>query len=204
MPWSRKWQPTPVVLPGRLHGQRSLEGYFATMGFQRLGTQLNDSTQAHSFQSLKLSFSLLVNILILSSLLAFLSSTSSPDPSSSLLYSPATSHHGQIILYSSEVQPAPVWCPVLQMRDWRPAKYFLSWDDPETLLHKWETNPRSVTLISAPLIKTLLTFLAVKSRMWVGCVGSGACLWLICEQCLKYFKILKFNQRDCKLQPERN
>ena len=26
IPWSRKWQPTPVYLPGKLHGQ-SLEGY---------------------------------------------------------------------------------------------------------------------------------------------------------------------------------
>ena len=26
-PWRRKWQPTPVVLPGKFHGQRSLEGY---------------------------------------------------------------------------------------------------------------------------------------------------------------------------------
>ena len=25
--WSRKWQPTPVVLPGESHGQRSLAGY---------------------------------------------------------------------------------------------------------------------------------------------------------------------------------
>ena len=24
-PWSRKWQPTPVFLPGESHGQRSLE-----------------------------------------------------------------------------------------------------------------------------------------------------------------------------------
>ena len=27
MPWSRKWQPTPVFLPGKFHGQRSLKGY---------------------------------------------------------------------------------------------------------------------------------------------------------------------------------
>ena len=27
IPWSRKWQPTPVFLSGELHGQRSLEGY---------------------------------------------------------------------------------------------------------------------------------------------------------------------------------
>ena len=26
-PWSRKWQPTPVFLPGKSHGQRSLAGY---------------------------------------------------------------------------------------------------------------------------------------------------------------------------------
>ena len=24
MPWSRKWHPTPVFLPGKSHGQRSL------------------------------------------------------------------------------------------------------------------------------------------------------------------------------------
>ena len=27
IPWSRKWQPTSVFLPGKFHGQRSLEGY---------------------------------------------------------------------------------------------------------------------------------------------------------------------------------
>ena len=27
MPWRRKWQPTPVFLPGEFHGQRSLVGY---------------------------------------------------------------------------------------------------------------------------------------------------------------------------------
>ena len=25
--WRRKWQPTPVFLPGEFHGQRSLVGY---------------------------------------------------------------------------------------------------------------------------------------------------------------------------------
>ena len=25
IPWRRKWQPTPVFLPGKSHGQRSLE-----------------------------------------------------------------------------------------------------------------------------------------------------------------------------------
>ena len=27
IPWRRKWQPTPVFLPGEFHGQRNLEGY---------------------------------------------------------------------------------------------------------------------------------------------------------------------------------
>ena len=27
IPWSGKWQPTPVFLPGEFHGQRSLPGY---------------------------------------------------------------------------------------------------------------------------------------------------------------------------------
>ena len=27
IPWRRKWQPTPVFLPGEFHGQRSMVGY---------------------------------------------------------------------------------------------------------------------------------------------------------------------------------
>ena len=27
IPWRRKWQPTPLFLPGKSHGQRSLVGY---------------------------------------------------------------------------------------------------------------------------------------------------------------------------------
>ena len=27
IPWRRKWQPAPVMLPGKIHGQRSLVGY---------------------------------------------------------------------------------------------------------------------------------------------------------------------------------
>ena len=27
IPWRRKWQPTPVLLPGQSHGQRRLVGY---------------------------------------------------------------------------------------------------------------------------------------------------------------------------------
>ena len=27
IPWRKKWQPTPVFLPGEFHGERILEGY---------------------------------------------------------------------------------------------------------------------------------------------------------------------------------
>ena len=27
IPWRRKWQPTPLFLPGKVHGQRTLVGY---------------------------------------------------------------------------------------------------------------------------------------------------------------------------------
>ena len=34
--WPRKWQSTPVLLPGGSHGQRSLVGYIQSMGLQRV------------------------------------------------------------------------------------------------------------------------------------------------------------------------
>ena len=34
--WRRKWQPTPVLLPGKSHGQRNLVGYIQSMGSQRV------------------------------------------------------------------------------------------------------------------------------------------------------------------------
>ena len=37
IPWGRKWQPTPVFLPGKLHGQRSLVGY-SPWGHKELDT----------------------------------------------------------------------------------------------------------------------------------------------------------------------
>ena len=42
-PWRRKWQPTPVFLPGEFHGQRSLVGY-SPRGHKKLDTteQLNN------------------------------------------------------------------------------------------------------------------------------------------------------------------
>ena len=44
IPLGRKWQPTPVFLPGKFHGQRSLAGY-SSKG-QKSWTRLN--THAHT------------------------------------------------------------------------------------------------------------------------------------------------------------
>ena len=38
--WRRKWQPTPVFLPGESHGQRSLGGYSPQ------GCKESDTTEA--------------------------------------------------------------------------------------------------------------------------------------------------------------
>ena len=38
-PWRAKWQPTPVFLPGKSHGQRSLAGYSS------LGHKESDMTE---------------------------------------------------------------------------------------------------------------------------------------------------------------
>jgi len=39
LPWRRAWQPTPVLLPGESHGQRSLVGY------SPLGCKESDETE---------------------------------------------------------------------------------------------------------------------------------------------------------------
>ena len=42
--WRRKWQPTPVFLPGKSHGQRSLGG-LQSMELQKIWTLLSTSQQ---------------------------------------------------------------------------------------------------------------------------------------------------------------
>ena len=41
VPWWRKWQPTPVFLPGKSHGQRTLVGY-TVHGVAKSQTRLSD------------------------------------------------------------------------------------------------------------------------------------------------------------------
>ena len=42
--WRRKWQPTPVFLPGKSHGRRSLVGYSQSCGVAKSRTRLSDFT----------------------------------------------------------------------------------------------------------------------------------------------------------------
>ena len=39
-PWRRKWQPTPVFLPGKSHGQRNLDSGLQSLGSQRVRYKL--------------------------------------------------------------------------------------------------------------------------------------------------------------------
>ena len=49
IPWRRKWQTTPVFLPGESHGQRSLTGY-SPWGRTRIGHNWNNLAWTHQIQ----------------------------------------------------------------------------------------------------------------------------------------------------------
>ena len=51
-PLRRKWQPTPIFLPGKFHGQWSMEGY-SPWGHKELGT-LCEELDTHTHTSIKL------------------------------------------------------------------------------------------------------------------------------------------------------
>ena len=48
--WRRKWQPTPVFLPGKSHGQRSLAGY-SSSGCQESDYFATEPTHTHTHTS---------------------------------------------------------------------------------------------------------------------------------------------------------
>ena len=63
-PWRRKWQPTPVFLPGESHGQRNLAGY-SPWG-RKSRTRLSDF---HYFTTMR--FERCINFLVKSNFLGF-------------------------------------------------------------------------------------------------------------------------------------
>ena len=46
-PWRKKWQPTPVFLPEKSQGQRSLGGGYGPCGIRELDTTERLSTAQH-------------------------------------------------------------------------------------------------------------------------------------------------------------
>ena len=54
IPWRRQWQPTPVILPGRSHGWRSLVGY------SPCGRKESDTAERLHFHFLSQHFKLLI------------------------------------------------------------------------------------------------------------------------------------------------
>ena len=42
IPWRRKWQVTPVSLPGKSHGQKNLVGYIQSIWLQKCQSRLSD------------------------------------------------------------------------------------------------------------------------------------------------------------------
>ena len=62
IPWRRKWQPTPIFLPGKSHGQRSLVGY-SPQGPKRVGHDVEiKQLQQQLLRSKKIPASLLSQI----------------------------------------------------------------------------------------------------------------------------------------------
>ena len=48
IPWSRKWQPTPILLPRKLHGQRSLAATVHWVSKCRTRLSIHTDTHTHT------------------------------------------------------------------------------------------------------------------------------------------------------------
>ena len=81
IPWWRKWQPTPVFVPGKSHGQRSLVGYIP-WDRKRVGHDLTTKQQQH----LCLLYFLHLELLPSTLLSQFIPILQSPYPISSVAY----------------------------------------------------------------------------------------------------------------------
>ena len=59
--WRRKWQPTPVFLPGKSHGPRSLVGYIVH-GATESDTMEHTHTHTHTHTTLLILMDFLVSV----------------------------------------------------------------------------------------------------------------------------------------------
>ena len=65
IPWRRKWQPTPIFLPGKSHRQRSL--WATVLGAKRVGHDLVTKTTTTTVRKINLNHSCLFKVLRFSS-----------------------------------------------------------------------------------------------------------------------------------------
>ena len=61
--WRRKWQPTPVFLPGVFRGQRSLVGY-SLQGHKELDTTEQFSLTSHTGMNIIVQMNIIVRVLL--------------------------------------------------------------------------------------------------------------------------------------------
>ena len=64
IPWRRKWQPTPVFLPGKSHGQRTLAGYSLPGHTELNMTEAISHSTAQNYRTLPLAPHLTTTLLM--------------------------------------------------------------------------------------------------------------------------------------------
>ena len=96
IPWRRKWQPTPVLLPGESHGQRSLAGY------SPWGHKESDMTeQLKHFHSIQVIWAL--PVFLLASLIASLTTWWIWSSGAYMLFLQILAHQQVLLLFSHSV-----------------------------------------------------------------------------------------------------
>ena len=80
IPWSRKWQPTPVFLPGKFHGQRKLAGpaHRVSKSWTKLSTHTQDKVLSYAgpyFPKIHRTWTAMFSELLYPLLVVFFSST---------------------------------------------------------------------------------------------------------------------------------
>ena len=142
--WRRKWQPTPIFLPGEFHGQRSLVGY-SPWGCKESDMTKHTHTRTHTHRNLRKYLQLSSNLMVKNLKLPWTGNTriqwkSLRNTASQTLPRPTESASlevgpGNCIWASSPGDTWASWClRNAALRSWDPRKIELgrkwkSWDE---------------------------------------------------------------------------